>query len=85
VGTERVPRGFFATVVTGAEEETERDEMVSSGGGNKMGLGLDWRRRWEQLRLLPFVRVSVVAVARGGTCRSVSVWPLGIFLGGWSI
>jgi hypothetical protein len=33
VGTERVPRGFFATVVTGAEEETERDEMVSSGGG----------------------------------------------------
>jgi hypothetical protein len=47
-----------------------------------MGLGLDWRRRREQLRLLPFVRVSVVAVARGGTCRSVSVWPLGIFLGG---
>jgi hypothetical protein len=52
VGTERVPRGFFAIVVTG--EETERDEMVSSGGG---GIRWDWRTRREQLRLPPFVRV----------------------------
>jgi hypothetical protein len=87
VGTERVPRGFFAIVVTG--EETERDEM----GRNTMGLEdaegatetAPFCQGFRSLRLRCWI-----CRAWGGGCEAVkaglrrtrlpiSLWPLGFF------